>query len=78
VMALQGNVAERWRAAGSFEPAYIKSFESGELARKAEEAVASLEKCRVCPWNCEIDRLADKTKVCGPVREGGQPLPAFR
>ena len=61
---LQGNVAERWRAVEPFEPAYLRSFESGELARKAEEAVASLEKCRVCPWNCEINRLADKTKVC--------------
>jgi putative pyruvate formate lyase activating enzyme len=78
-MALQGNVAERWRAAGSFEPAYIKSFESGELARKAEEAVASLEKCRVCPWNCEIDRLADKTKVCrtGRYARVGSHFPHF-
>ena len=64
MMKLQGNVAEAFRAAEPFEPAYLRSFESGELARKAEEAVASLEKCRVCPWNCDIDRLADKTKVC--------------
>ena len=61
---MQGNVAEAFQAAESFEPAYLKSFESGELAQKAEEAIASLETCRVCPWNCEINRLADETRVC--------------
>src|SRR5574337_180662 len=63
-MKLQGNIAETFRAAEPFEPAYLKSFESGELQRKVEAAVASLQKCRVCPWNCEIDRLADQKKVC--------------
>src|SRR3990172_4189170 len=78
-MKLQGNVAEAFRAAEPFEPAYLKTFESGELARKAEEAVASLEKCRVCPWNCEIDRLADKTKVCrtGRYARVGSHFPHF-
>ena len=63
-MKLQGNVAEAFRAAEPFEPASLQSFESGELARKVEEAIASLEKCRVCPWHCEINRLADQTRVC--------------
>jgi len=78
-MKLQGNVAEAFRAADSFEPAYLKSFESGELARKVDEAVASLEKCRVCPWNCGIDRLADKTKVCrtGRYARVGSHFPHF-
>jgi len=79
VMSLQGNVAETFRVSERFEPAYLKNFESGELARKAEEAVASLEKCRVCPWNCEIDRLVDKTKVCrtGRYARVGSYFPHF-
>ncbi len=63
-MKVQGNVAEAFQAAEPFEPAYLKSFESGKLAQKAEEAIASLETCRVCPWDCEINRLADETRVC--------------
>ena len=76
---LQANVAEAFRAAEPFEPAYLRSLESGELARKAEEAVASLEKCRVCPWHCEIDRLADQTKVCktGRYARVGSYFPHF-
>jgi len=63
-MGVMGNVAEIFRAPERLEPAYLNTFESGELARRVEAAIASLERCRVCPWNCEIDRLADKTKVC--------------
>ena len=43
---------------------YIKLYESGELHRRVEQSLAGLENCRVCPWDCEIDRLADKKKVC--------------
>ena len=45
-------------------PAYLELYESGELARRAEEAVASLASCRVCPRNCEVDRLADERQTC--------------
>lgn len=47
-----------------FEPAYVALHRSGELQRRAEEAVASLSECRVCPRECGVDRLADKTAVC--------------
>ena len=50
--------------AGEIWPSYLALYESGELARRADEAVASLSCCRVCPWRCEIDRLADEKKVC--------------
>jgi len=63
-MRVNGNLDEAFRAPEPFEPAYLRTFESGELARKVEAAVASLQRCRVCPWNCEIDRLANQTKVC--------------
>lgn len=78
-MKVWGNVAETFRAAEPFEPAYLKSFEPGKLQRRVEEAVASLRKCRVCPWNCEIDRLANQTKVCrtGRYARVGSYFPHF-
>lgn len=47
-----------------FEPAYLALHRRGELLRRAESAVASLEKCHVCPRNCGVNRLADKTATC--------------
>jgi len=67
-MNLQGHIAERWRAVELFEPTYLKSFESWDLARKAEEAVASLKKCRVCPWHCEINRMVTPMEYQEAVR----------
>ena len=45
-------------------PTYVALYESGELDRRAEAAVAELAQCRVCPWHCEVNRLAGETKVC--------------
>lgn len=39
------------------EPAYMALHRSGELQRRAKEAIASLRCCRVCPRNCDVDRL---------------------
>jgi putative pyruvate formate lyase activating enzyme len=39
-------------------------YRSGELQRRAHEAVASLVDCRVCPRDCGVNRLAGKTAVC--------------
>lgn len=50
--------------ADEFEPAYLALHQSGELLRRAEAAVASLQTCQVCPRNCRVDRLADKTAAC--------------
>ena len=47
-----------------FEPAYLKLYHSGELQRRAKEAVASLEHCTVCPRDCKVNRLEDKTATC--------------
>ncbi len=46
------------------EPGYVELYESGELQRRVEEAVAGLERCRVCPWDCDINRLKDEWRVC--------------
>jgi putative pyruvate formate lyase activating enzyme len=43
---------------------YIALYESGELNKRVEKALHSLEACNVCPWECGINRLEDKTKVC--------------
>jgi putative pyruvate formate lyase activating enzyme len=48
----------------SWEPAYLALYHSGELARRVERALASLEMCRVCPRDCDVNRLADKYAFC--------------
>lgn len=45
-------------------PGYVTLYESGDLERRVEQALAGLEKCRTCPWQCEVDRLHDEKKVC--------------
>ncbi|MCB9595487.1 MAG: radical SAM protein [Sandaracinaceae bacterium] len=46
------------------EPAYVQLYESGELARRVDEAVAVLARCTVCPRDCAVNRLEDEAKVC--------------
>jgi putative pyruvate formate lyase activating enzyme len=50
--------------ASEFEPAYLSLYRSGELARRAEAALERLRHCLVCPRNCGVDRMADKTAAC--------------
>ncbi len=45
-------------------PSYLDLHASGDLARRAERAVAGLERCVACPRGCGVDRLADQAKVC--------------
>lgn len=52
------------RSQHRFRPAYLALYQSSELGARAQEAVAGLAQCCVCPRNCEIDRLADQTGVC--------------
>lgn len=54
----------RARAAATFEPAYLHLYESGELQARVERAVAMLASCQVCPRNCRVNRLQDKTAAC--------------
>lgn len=46
------------------EPGYVELYESGELQCRIDDAVAGLERCRVCPWDCDINRLQDEWRVC--------------
>jgi putative pyruvate formate lyase activating enzyme len=50
--------------AADFEPAYLALHRRGELLKRAEQAVAGLSNCRVCPRDCGVDRLADETATC--------------
>ncbi len=50
-------------SAREFEPAYLR-LGVEEIGRRAAEALATLESCQVCPRNCRVDRLHDKTAVC--------------
>ncbi len=50
-------------SAREFEPAYLR-LGAQEIERRAAEALATLESCQVCPRNCRVDRLHDKTAVC--------------
>lgn len=49
---------------GQFRPAYLALYESGELQRRVKQGIASLESCQVCPRDCKVNRLEDKTAVC--------------
>ena len=47
------------------EPAYLRLMRSGELTRRVEALDAMLDACRVCPWECGVNRKAGETKMCG-------------
>lgn len=47
------------------EPCYVALARSGELKRRAEQAVGRLARCRCCPRACEANRAADQPGWCG-------------
>jgi putative pyruvate formate lyase activating enzyme len=49
--------------AREFRPAHLR-LSVEEVERRAAEAVATLASCQVCPRNCRVDRLHDRTAVC--------------
>jgi len=50
--------------AREFVPAYLATYESGRLREKVDEALEALRGCRLCPRDCEVDRLANRFAVC--------------
>lgn len=46
-------------------PAYLALYESGELARRVEQARQRLAACTLCGRACRTDRLADRPGECG-------------
>ncbi len=49
-------------------PPYRTLFESGELARRAEQLVAMLTSCNICPLDCQVNRLAGEISRCYSAR----------
>jgi putative pyruvate formate lyase activating enzyme len=48
-----------------WEPGYIALHRTGELAKRALGAMASLARCELCPRVCDVDRLDGGRGVCG-------------
>jgi putative pyruvate formate lyase activating enzyme len=51
-------------------PRYLALHRRGELRARVERAVAALARCRVCPRDCDVNRLADQYAFC---RTGRHP-----
>jgi putative pyruvate formate lyase activating enzyme len=50
---------------GKFAPAYLRLHESGELARRAEAALAHMRRCDLCANGCHVNRLLNtRGAVC--------------
>lgn len=49
------------------EPGYVALWRSGELARRAAEAVSRLTECTLCPRMCRANRQTDEPRggICG-------------
>jgi len=45
-------------------PSYLALHDSGELARRAGFLEHRLASCDICPWMCQVNRLAGERKVC--------------
>jgi len=47
-----------------FTPSYIEGHRTGRLADSIEKANKILENCRLCPRNCEVNRLEGEKGIC--------------
>ncbi|HOI30466.1 MAG TPA: radical SAM protein [Melioribacteraceae bacterium] len=47
-----------------FTPSYKKLYDSGELGRRAGEALSLLKTCRCCPHDCKANRIEGEYGVC--------------
>ena len=43
-----------------FIPSYIETHHTGKLAERIKKAYKILENCRLCPRECEVNRLEDE------------------
>jgi len=48
----------------NFQPAYLELWQSGELARRVKLGLEKLADCILCPRDCHVNRIENKTKVC--------------
>ncbi len=52
-------------------PSYIETYKSGELDKKIKVAYGLLKSCRICPWNCDVNRLEGELGIC---KTGNLPI----
>ena len=45
-------------------PRYLETYARGELSGRVERGLEMLRCCRVCPRNCDVDRLQNERAVC--------------
>jgi putative pyruvate formate lyase activating enzyme len=45
-------------------PSYLALFDSGALAARRDRAISILERCRLCPRECGVNRAAGETGIC--------------
>jgi putative pyruvate formate lyase activating enzyme len=57
-------VGDESEGGAGFVPAYAKLERDGELEQRERTLWAMLEKCRLCPRQCEVNRLAGENDVC--------------
>lgn len=53
------------------KPSYY-NFSLNQLRQRAEEAYEGYRNCKICPWNCSVDRFSGKKK--GVCRSGASPM----
>ena len=46
------------------EPSYLKLLKTGELARRVEALMEMLRVCRICPRDCDVNRLENEVAAC--------------
>jgi putative pyruvate formate lyase activating enzyme len=49
---------------GAREPGYLELERSGELERREQALWAQLERCRLCPRHCGVNRMAGQKGLC--------------
>jgi len=47
-----------------FEPAYLKLHKSGELKKRGEELWSIMKSCRLCPRQCQVNRIKGEKGFC--------------
>src|SRR3989338_3787525 len=45
-------------------PKYLKAYRDGTLQERADRLYRELEHCAICPRNCRVNRLEEKTGFC--------------
>jgi len=51
------------------DPSYLKAHREGILRERIAAALAILERCRLCPRHCEVNRLKGEQGVCQTGRQ---------